>query len=155
MRRWLVLAILLACKGDKKEPAPQPGAPDPVAPPAAKPSPTVAAPPRPVLEPPKPSKAANEEFENEPRDGEWAAAIETGIKSRFEKVRGGKLEVAECRKSRCRLTITGSEGDLAQTISDLEGPRGLHGYAKNVLLTAPIQKSDGSIELRAIAVFDR
>lgn len=109
--------------------------------------------PRPEL-PTGPSHA-DQKFDAEQRDGGWASEVESGIKQRFEKVRGGKLEAAECRQTQCKLTIIGSEGELAQTIADLEGARGLHGYAKNILLTAPAKKPDGSIELRAFAIFER
>lgn len=150
--RWLLFTILLACKGDPK-PTP---APDPTTHSgSAAESPNVAVRERPALERDKPSRASHDDFEAEIRDAEWAPGVETGIKERFAQVRGAKLEQTECRKTKCRLTITGSEGDLAQAIADLEGPRGLHGYAKNVLLTAPAQKPDGTVELRAIAIFDR
>ena len=94
-------------------------------------------------------------FSGETRDPEWAADTESGIKQRFEKVRGAKLEATECRQTQCKLTIVGGEGDLAQAIADLEGPRGLHGYAKNIVLSAPAKKSDGTLEMRAFALFDR
>ncbi len=149
--RWLLFTFLLACKGDPKPPA---SAPVPSGSGSAE-QPKVAVRERPALQEDKPSRASHDDFEAELRDAEWAPGVESGIKERFAQVRGAKLEQTECRKTKCRLTITGSEGDLAQTIADLEGPRGLHGYAKNVLLTAPAQKPDGTIELRAIAIFDR
>jgi hypothetical protein len=147
--RWLLFTILLACKGDPK-PAPTSNSGS-----GSAETPKAAVRERPALETDKPSRASHDDFEAEIRDPEWAPQIETGIKERFAQVRGAKLEQTECRKTKCRLTITGSQGDLAQTIADLEGPRGLHGYAKNVLLTAPAQKPDGTVELRAIAIFDR
>lgn len=147
--RWLLFTILLACKGDPK-PAPTPNSGS-----GSAEAPTAAVRERPALEADKPSRASHDDFEAEIRDTAWAPGIETGIKERFAQIRGAKLEQTECRKTKCRLTITGSQGDLAQTIADLEGPRGLHGYAKNVLLTAPAQKPDGTVELRAIAIFDR
>lgn len=147
--RWLLFTFLLACKGDPKPAAAtHSGSGSAEAPKASVRE-------RPALQEEKPSRASHDDFEAELRDAAWAPGVESGIKERFAQVRGAKLEQTECRKTKCRLTITGSEGDLAQTIADLEGPRGLHGYAKNVLLTAPAQKPDGTIELRAIAIFDR
>lgn len=99
--------------------------------------------------------AASETFESETRDADWAGPTERGIKQRFKNVRGAKLRAAECRESRCRLTIAGTEAEVSQTIADLEGKRGLSGFAKSVLLTAPERKPDGSLELRAFAVFER
>jgi hypothetical protein len=151
--RWLAFTLLLACKGDPKPAAStNPGSDEK----SAGSNTETAVRQRPALPDQKPSKAANDSFEDEQRDNDWAPPVETELKERFQKMRGGaKLDNAECRQSRCRLTIVGSEGDMAQTIADLEGPRGLHGYAKHVLLTAPVQKPDGTIELRAIASFDR
>jgi len=94
-------------------------------------------------------------FEAEVRDDEWAKPTERGIKQRFKHVRGAKLREAECRQSRCRLVIAGSKSDVAQTIADLESARGLTGFAKSVLLTAPERQADGSLELRAFALFER
>lgn len=151
--RCLVFTILLGCGGEKAPPA-QTGSADPPPTPVAK----AGVPERPSL-PTKPSlppgKSADAVFDNEQRDVDWAADVESGIKRRFEKVRGAKLEATECRQSQCKLTIVGSEGDLAQAIADLEGPRGLHGYAKNILLSAPAKKADGTLELRAFALFER
>jgi hypothetical protein len=108
----------------------------------------------PVL-PPTKTPAAAEAFEAEVRDVEWAKSTERGIKQRFKNVRGAALREAECRQSRCRLTLAGSENEVSQAIADLEGARGLTGFAASVILTAPERKPDGSLELRAFAVFDR
>jgi hypothetical protein len=152
--RWLLFTILLACKGDPPSPPTATGSAEPTQQPVAK----VNAPERPALPSPRPSlpgKPHDETFNAEGRDAQWASETEGGIKERFAKVRGGKLENAECRQTQCRLTIVGSEGDLAQAIADLEGARGLHGYAKNIILSAPAKKADGTLELRAFAQFER
>ena len=99
--------------------------------------------------------AAAEAFESESRDADWAKSTERRIKQRFKNVRGGTLHAAECRQTRCQLTITGSENQVAQAIEDLGSARGLTGFADSVLLTAPERKPDGSLELRAFAVFAR
>ncbi len=153
----LVVAILLSCKADKAPEAPPASAPD--EPPSKV---EVAAPKAPVL-PPRPTlpsspggkSTAETIFAAQERDDDWAPGAETEIKRRFIKVRGGTLENAECRQSQCKLVIAGSESEVSRTIADLEGTRGLHGYAKNLLLTAPEKKSDGSVVLRAFAMFDR
>ncbi len=155
MRCWFLVAILMACKGDKAPPAQTAsGSGAAEAPAPAK----VGVPDRPSLPPPRPtlpSKTAEASFDGESRDAAWASETEGTIARKFEKVRGAKLEKAECKQTQCKLTIVGSEGDVAQAIADLESARGLHGFAKNVLLTAPEKQSDGTLQLRAFAVFER
>jgi len=102
-----------------------------------------------------PTQSAEATFSAQPRDAEWAPATEAEIRRRFHQVRGAQLQTAECREDRCRLVVAGSEADVSQTIADLEGDRGLHGFASNILLTAPERKPDGSLVLRAFAVFER
>jgi len=94
-------------------------------------------------------------FAAQARDEEWAPTTETEIEKRFAKIRGAKLEDAECRQSQCKLVVHGSQADVSQTIADLESHRGLHGYATNVLLTAPEKRADGTLVLRVFAIFDR
>lgn len=160
MRRFLVglpiVAITHGCKGDPPAPAAAPGS-------AAPGSAAIAAPPRPALVDahvappalPAAPPAAAAAFAAEPRDPSWAAPTEAELRRRFRDIRGAKLEDMECRARRCQLVITGSEGDVGQTIADLESHRGLHGFAANVLLTAPEKNPDGTLRLRAYAVFDR
>ncbi len=102
-----------------------------------------------------PTQSAEATFAAQPRDADWAPPTENEIRRRFKKIRGAKLEETECRENRCRLVVAGSEADVSQTISDLESDRGLHGFASNILLTAPERKPDGSLVLRAFAVFER
>jgi hypothetical protein len=94
-------------------------------------------------------------FSAETRDDDWAPKVEKELAKRFAKVRGAKLEDTECRQSQCRIVVHGNPAEVSRTIADLEGTRGLHGYAKNIVLTAPEKKSDGSIVMRAFAVFER
>ncbi|MEJ7600040.1 MAG: hypothetical protein WKG01_19185 [Kofleriaceae bacterium] len=94
-------------------------------------------------------------FTNQVRDPKWAVETERGIHQRFVRVRGAKLRAAECRHDRCRLVIAGTKAQLAQTITDLQGPRGLSGFAASVVLGTPELKADGSVELRVIARFAR
>jgi hypothetical protein len=105
--------------------------------------------------PPPSSPTADDTFSEEIRDDVWAPKTEAEISKRWKQVRGGKLESTECRQTQCRLVVTGSETDVATAIADLEGPRGLHGFAQNVLLTSPSKNADGTIMLRVFAKFDR
>jgi len=105
--------------------------------------------------PAPPRQSADATFTAQARDVEWAPSTETELRRRFTKIRGAKLEDAECRQSQCRLVIAGNEGDVGRTIADLESNRGLHGFAANVLLTTPERKSDGTLVLRAFAMFER
>ena len=102
-----------------------------------------------------PAPTADDTFSEESRDAGWATKTEAELQKRWKNVRGGKLQTVECHTSYCKLVISGPEQDLAMTISDLEGPRGLHGFAENVLLTAPSTNADNTITLRVYARFDR
>ena len=102
-----------------------------------------------------PAPTADDVFSREPRDDAWAAKTEADITERWKKIRGGKLENVECHQSQCRVLVTGAETDVAQAIADLEGPRGMHGFAKGVHLTSPEKRADGSITLRVFVRFDR
>jgi hypothetical protein len=94
-------------------------------------------------------------FVRETRDDEWAETTEAELEARWKTIRGGKLESAECRQAQCKLVVSGSQDDVATTIADLEGSRGLHGFAQGVLLTSPERKDDGSIVLRVFVKFRR
>jgi hypothetical protein len=102
-----------------------------------------------------PTPTAEDTFSEEERDAAWASQTEPELKKRWKNIRGGKLESVECKKTQCKVVVTGPQQDLAMAIADLEGPRGLHGYAENVLLTAPTQNADGTIVLRIYAKFER
>jgi hypothetical protein len=112
--------------------------------------------PRPELPPPAPGVTADVAFAAQPRDADWAPGAEDEIRKRYRQVRGARLEATECRRSQCRLVIAGSEADVGQTIADLERAQGgLRGFAANLVLTAPEHKPDGTMVLRAFAMFDR
>lgn len=160
LRISFAVAILLGCKGSERDGTGSAAAPSPVAvdpTPAKVEAPKAPELPKPAL-PPRPAgskSAAETSFQQQARDDDWAPTAEKEIHRRFQNVRGAKLEGTECRQSQCRLTIEGTQGDVSRTIADLEGSRGLHGYAKNILLTAPEKKADGTMVLRAFATFDR
>ncbi|MEO8701077.1 MAG: hypothetical protein ABI867_13595 [Kofleriaceae bacterium] len=149
--RWLiVVGITLGCSSDKTAPTPASGSASTESPKVA---PTVPAPP--ILPPRPPKPSADATFVAEPRDDVWAPRAEAELRERFKQVRGAKLQETECHQTLCKLVLAGSTGDVQQAIADLEGHRGLHGYAKNILLTAPDKQSDGTLVLRAYAMFDR
>ncbi|MBA3502146.1 MAG: hypothetical protein M4D80_35115 [Myxococcota bacterium] len=153
---WLVL------RGDGAQEAPKPP-PAPVARGSAAAINAPAGPslgsettPRPELPPaPENGPTAEDTFSGEDRDTAWATKTEAEITKRWKQVRGGKLESSECRQTQCRLIVAGTETDVATAIADLEGPRGLHGFAENVLLTNPARNADGTVTLSIYAKFDR
>ncbi len=152
------VAILLSCKGETSKKATSGSAAETEAVRPVEPESGASAPKAPTLpaRPELPTRATpNARFTAETRDSEWAPGAESEIRKRFADIRGAALQSAECRQSQCRLTIAGTEGEVGRTIADLESNRGLHGYAKSVLLTAPERKADGSLVLRAFAQFDR
>jgi hypothetical protein len=99
---------------------------------------------------------ANEVFETESRDDAWAKTTEAELAKRWKKIRGAAVESTECHASQCRVIVTGSEQDVGKTVADLEGSRGLHGFAdKGVHLTAPEINADGTVALKIFVRFDR
>ena len=152
-----VVAVLIL-RGETAQPTTKP-------PPAPIPQTTPAPPPpqlpQPTTEPqlpadtaPPPGPTTDETFAKETRDTAWATSTEAEIKKRWTQIRGGKLEALECRQTQCRLVVVGSETDVATSVADLEGPRGMHGFAENVLLSGP-QKNGDVISLRIFVRFDR
>lgn len=91
----------------------------------------------------------------EPRDDAWAQATEAELRQRFQRIRGAKLAATECHETQCEVTVAGSAADVGKTIADLEGDRGLHGYADTVRLTPPAKRPDGTVVLRVIVSFRR
>jgi len=83
------------------------------------------------------SKEPSQAFASQQRDPVWAPATEREIKKRFQAVRGGTLQAAECRHDVCQLLIEGTSDDLATAQAWLETPRGLRGFARSVLLAGP------------------
>lgn len=98
---------------------------------------------------------AQQTFEAQPRDPEWAAETERELARRWKQVRGAAIQGAECRQDQCRVVVAGSEGDVGQTIADLDSPRGLQSISKSVLLSAPSKRSDGKVELALYVMFER
>jgi hypothetical protein len=146
-----IVAITHGCGGEKRAP-PEQGSADPTTAPATPAN--VAVPVTPALADAGAPRTPSAAFLAESRDPAWAAETEAEIKKRWSKIRGGTLGELECRHSRCRLVVTGSEGDVGQAIADLGGHRGMHGYA-TVVLGAPTRRPDGTVELLIHAEFDR
>lgn len=99
--------------------------------------------------------SADDVFLEEDRDDAWAAKTEAEIAKRWKAIRGAKLASSECKRTQCRLVVSGAEPEVATAIADLEGPRGMHGFAENVLLTNPAKNADGTIALRIYVRFER
>jgi hypothetical protein len=113
-------------------------------------------PPRPTL-PDMPSDGAtplvDDSFAAEPVDRAWKATTEPELTKRLRPVQN--VRGVECRSTRCLITITGTESEIAKAVDALESARELHALVRNILLTAPIRHDDGSIELRVLARFER
>ncbi|MDQ3364615.1 MAG: hypothetical protein M3680_04225 [Myxococcota bacterium] len=159
----------IALRGDATPPAPPPR-PAPAAPATVVPTPngstpdaaawTGATPPAPAADPAADpatpaTPPAQLAFEAEVRDDGWATTTEREIQARFAKLRRDTLRATECKTGQCRVLLVGTQDAVGDTIADLEGPRGMHGFAKTVLLTAPTQQPDGTVELRAFLSFER
>lgn len=96
---------------------------------------------------------ALELFSAEPRDERWAPRTEAELRKRLRPIAAIASDDIECRSRQCRISITGTKDAVGDAISDLEGPRGLHGYAEHVVLTAPERRADGTVVLRAFVQF--
>lgn len=130
----------------------QPPEPAPVAAPTPAKQPAPARPSLPAIAPPVASH--DDTFTAQPRDDGWAKATEAELAKRWKQIRGGTLEEVTCRKSECRLLVTGTQDAVSQAVADLEGPRGLHGFAENVLLSNPTVDGD-AVTLRIYVRFER
>ena len=157
----VAIVAVLVLRGETAQPPAKPApAPATATGTATRPAPpSLPTPPQPRPELPTsvvpPAQTADETFSEETREAAWAAATEAQITERWKQVRGGKLESLECRQTQCRLVVKGSEDDVATSVADLEGPRGMHGFAQSVMLTNPLKHDDGTISLRVFVRFDR
>ena len=94
-----------------------------------------------------------EVFAVETRDAQWAPVIEAEITERMAKA-PARLK-ADCRTSRCQLTLDGETEAVSKTIALFESEKGLIGFADNIYLTRPELHDDGTTTLHAIASFTR
>lgn len=151
--RWLALAVAWTACRDKPSPAPNP---EPAPPTAQRPAPAPA--PRPELAPadaagpivPPGARSPDQLFADEPIDGAWKASTEQEVRAHLSP-RLGKPQV-ECRRTTCRLVITGSRQELSAAFDDLQQ---LHKIAKSVTFTGTEQRPDGKYALRAFLGFER
>ncbi len=138
------MLLLLACR-DREAPKP--------AEPGSKPTVSHTQGARPELPAPGPTHtgplAIADAFAAEAADPAWQATAERDIRARVP-----AASDVECHRTLCRITIVGSEHDIAAAIDQMESEASLRGIAKSVQLTAP-EKHDGKLALRAYATFDR
>lgn len=89
----------------------------------------------------------------EPRDDAWAMRKERELDARLSRIdqRPGRVE---CRTNQCRLTFTGSEEGLSNTMAVLESTKGLQDVAQYQLFSL-VRNSGGTMELRVYASFTR
>lgn len=149
MRPALILLVLttLACR-DKSAPKPAPVASAPVAKGSA------VAPERPEI----PvygsggggSAAVGDAFAAQEVDAAWKAQTENELRGRFSKMKHAPSDL-ECRTTMCRLTIAGSEPDVAASVDELQA---LRDQAQSLLLTAP-QKNGEQVKVTAYLTFER
>lgn len=138
MTRALILLGItaLACRGKD---TPKPATPGSAAPPVAvapvKPSPPPEAPELPMYGSGGggPASSIVDRFAVEQVDASWKSHTEADLRARYAKMRHPPSET-ECRTDMCRLTLTGSEGDLAASVDELEA---LHDTAQSLMLTRP------------------
>lgn len=149
MRRALILLVLtaLACR-DKSAPTPTAVASAP----ATKGS--AAAPERPEL-PVYGSGAAGsgtvgDQFAAQEVDAAWKAQTESELRGRFAKMKHAPSEL-DCKSSLCRLTIAGSETDVAASVDELQA---LHDQAQSLLLSTPVKDGD-RVKVTAYLQFER
>jgi len=124
----------------------------------------IAAPTAPSLPQPAPAPALpassgapepSQVFAAQQRDPAWADATERELAKRIPALASAKLLATECRRDQCMLELGGSDQDVAAILARLESPtKGITGYAKSLMLTAPEQR-DGKTVIRAYAQFER
>jgi len=148
--RWILLGLALAACRDGSTPA---ATPDPTAPTRTPGTGSGASGPRPSLAapadapPPEPAEI-EDRFAAEPVDRFWKTNTEAEIRRRVP-----NANAIECHRTTCRITLVGSERELAAAMDQLETEKSLRGIAQSVLLTAPDKRPDGTLALRAYARF--
>jgi hypothetical protein len=140
MTRALILLGItaLACR-DKDPPKPAtPGSAAPVAPHTTAPPATHATDERPEL--PTFGSASGsatatvaDRFSSQDVDATWKARTEADLRKHYAKMKHPPAET-ECRADMCRLTLTGSDEDLAASVDELQS---LHDIAQSMMLTRP------------------
>jgi hypothetical protein len=72
-------------------------------------------------------------FAAEEIDASWKSHTEASLRARYAKMQHPPAET-ECRSDMCRLTITGTEQDIAASVDELQS---LHDTAQSLMLTRP------------------
>jgi hypothetical protein len=141
MTRALILLGITALACRSKEP-PKPATPGSAVAPAA---PTAVAPPATHVADDRPelpvfgsaSGSATgtlaDRFSTEEVDASWKAKTEKELRAKYSAMKHPPAET-ECRSDMCRLTLAGSDDDVAAAVDDLQS---LHGIAQSMMLTRP------------------
>src|SRR5262244_2272088 len=144
--RWLIaFGIIAGCRGNDKDESARATTGSAVAQPHTT-NPAVAAPVAPTLDrnaqpmlPEIPNAAVA--FDRQSRDAAWAPDTERDLRGKLTNVHG-RLEAIECRQSMCRVTLSGSAGELARVTNELE--RSLQSTAQSMVLGRQ-DRADGTI----------
>jgi len=72
-------------------------------------------------------------FAAEDVDASWKKKTESELRAHYAKMQHPPAET-ECRSDMCRLTITGTEQDIAASVDELQS---LHDTAQSLMLTRP------------------
>ena len=97
---------------------------------------------------------AHQVFMSESPDPAWKQATEHRLHEKLAHLAHVPSQI-ECRSTQCRITVVGSQQDLAASIDELQGESGLLSMAQSMVLTAPENLADGKLALDAYARFDR
>ncbi|HUJ58520.1 MAG TPA: hypothetical protein VLX92_08510 [Kofleriaceae bacterium] len=147
MTRAIALAAMLVACRDNRPPAPPPAAPAPA---SSAPAPRPALPDIDAAVVLDPDATTQQRFAAEPVDPRWAQDTERDVHQRLQAV--PLAPEVECRSTQCRITVVGSDAQLAHLLDQLAP---LHAIAKTILLTAPEKLADGRTALHAYARFER
>ena len=137
MTRALILLGITALACREKDP-PKPATPGsaaaPVAVTAPKASPPAERPELPVFGSGAGGSASiGDRFAAEEIDASWKSHTEAKLRGSYAKMHHPPSET-ECRTDMCRLTITGTEQDIAASVDELQS---LHDTAQSLMLTRP------------------
>ena len=94
-----------------------------------------------------------DKFAEESFEAGWKAKTEAELGTRLKPV--PNVKSYECRQTQCLIVIAGTDNEVGKAISALEADHAMHEIARNIILTAPIRRPDGTVELHAFAQFDR
>jgi hypothetical protein len=155
MRLLIALGIIAGCRGnDKDERTSAPNGSAVAQPHTTRPP--ISAPVAPTLDrdaasvlPQTPN--ASSAFDQQARDSRWAPDAERDLRQKLTNVHG-RLEAVECRQSMCRVTLSGTDHELARASNDLEAS--LQASARSMMLGRS-DRADGTVELHAFVDFDR